>query len=614
MCGFAGMVNFSAVASGSAALRRMTDALAHRGPDGEGVHWADEVGFGHRRLAIVGLDEGRQPLHDVATGVRLVFNGEIYNYIELADELGIARPGLSDSDVLLQSYLAWGMDMLPRLCGMFAFAIHDPRSNCVHLARDRLGIKPLYYFAAGRQLVFASELDALMRSGVVPDEPDADAMAAFLCMGYVPTPGTIYKGVRKLPPAMHLIFPVDGDGMSLDKYWTLSPRTRHVGEAEATEELRELLDTVVAQHLRADVDFGAFLSGGIDSTLVVDRMSQLLRRPVHTFTMAFREDGYSDLPYAEHAARVLGTHHEAGIVSAQVSPELLLSFAAAFGEPFADSSFVPTYMVSRLAASRVKMVLSGDGGDELFGGYESYKAVLGRLAGGWRLPVLRAAGSLAGGERGRTLRRAGARWDRLHHFERTYMEADLATEILPSRSFGGFADDALVEPADADPVLRCQLHDVRHYLLDDILTKVDRMSMANGLEVRVPLLDHRIVEFAFDLPLSVRIRAGAAGLETKVLLKNLLRPKFSPDFVDRRKMGFGIPLAAAFHGSLKELVEDLLLGDHGAMAGFVDGAAVRALVHDYYAGHADLWSRLWAVLCLRLWFQTRQARIPDRCA
>jgi asparagine synthase (glutamine-hydrolysing) len=194
------------------------------------------------------------------------------------------------------------------------------------------------------------------------------------------------------------------------------------------------------------------------------------------------------------------------------------------------------------------------------------------------------------------------------------MEADLAHEIMPSVRFRGFADDDLTDPADVDPVLRCQLHDIRHYLLDDILTKVDRMSMANGLEVRVPLLDHRIVEFAFNLPLSVRIRAGAAGLETKVLLKNLLRPKFSSDFVDRRKMGFGIPLALAFHGSLKELIEDLLLGDHGAMASFVDGKAVRALARDYYRGHSYLSSRLWAVLCLRLWFYKRQAKMLNQNA
>jgi asparagine synthase (glutamine-hydrolysing) len=614
MCGFAGVVNFPVASIGAVSLERMTGALAHRGPDGKGEHWAEEVGLGHRRLAILGLDEGRQPLVDGSTGIRMVFNGEIYNYVELAEELGVAWPGLSDSDVLLQAYLAWGMDMLPRLLGMFAFAIHDPRSACIHLARDRLGIKPLYYFADGPRLVFASELDALMRSRVVPDELEPDAMASYLRMGYVPTPGTIYKGVRKLPPATRLIFSLTDGAMSLDTYWNLVPNTRAVVEAEATEALGELLDTVVAQHLRADVDFGAFLSGGIDSTLMVDRMSTLLRRPVHTFTMGFREDAYSDLPYAEQAARVLGTLHEAEIVSAQISPELLLSLAAVFGEPFADSSFVPTFMVSRLAASRVKMVLSGDGGDELFGGYESYKGVLGRMQGGWRLPVLRAVGSLVGGERGRTLRREGARWDRLHHFERTYMEADPAAEIMPSGRFGGFPDDALIEPLDVDPVLRCQLHDVRHYLLDDILTKVDRMSMANGLEVRVPLLDHRIVEFAFNLPLSARIRAGSAGLETKVLLKSLLRQKFSPDFVDRRKMGFGIPLAAAFHGSLKELVEDLLLGDHGAMASFVDGNAVRALVRDYYSGHADLWSRLWAVLCLRLWFQTRETRMMDRSA
>ena len=614
MCGLAGMVNFPPASTGAAALRRMTDALVHRGPDGEGAHWSGEVGLGHRRLAIVGLDEGRQPLLDPTTGVRLVFNGEIYNYVELARELGITRPGLSDSDVLLQAYLDWGIDMLPRLFGMFAIAIHDPRSNRVHLVRDRLGIKPLYYFVSGSRLVFASELDALMRSGVVADDPDPDAIAAFLHMGYVPTPGTIYQGVRKLSPATHLTFALDDGTVSLNTYWTLSARIRPVGEAEATEALAELLDTVLAQHLRADVDFGAFLSGGIDSTLIVDRMTRLLSRPVHTFTTAFTEDDHSDRPYAEEAARVLDTRHEAELVSAQIAPELLLSLAAAFGEPFADSSFVPTYMVSRLAASRVKMVLSGDGGDELFGGYESYKGVLNRQHGGWRLPILRLAGGVFRGERGRTLRRAGARWDGLHRIERTYMEPDLVREIMPGAAFRGLADDALTDPADVDPVMRCQLHDVRHYMLDDILTKVDRMSMANGLEVRVPLLDHRMVEFAFGLPLPTRIRPTASGLETKVLLKNLLRPKFSSAFVDRRKMGFGIPLAAAFHGSLKPLIDDLLLGDHGAMAGFVDGAAIRALVRDYYAGHPALWSRLWAVLCLRLWFQTREATTLVRAA
>jgi asparagine synthase (glutamine-hydrolysing) len=341
-------------------------------------------------------------------------------------------------------------------------------------------------------------------------------------------------------------------------------------------------------------------------------MTKLLRCPVKTFTVGFREERYSDQPYAETAAQILGTQHESDSVSAQLSPELLLSLVGAFGEPFADSSFIPTYMVSRLAVSQVKMVLSGDGGDELFGGYESYKGVIERLKSRWLLPVLRSAGRLIGGKHGRTLCSAGARWDKLHHLARTYMERDFAHKIMPSGCFAGFADDALIEPAQADPVLRCQLHDVRHYLLDDILTKVDRMSMANGLEVRVPFLDHRIVEFAFNLPLPVRIRIGAKGMETKVLLKNLLRPKFAPDFVDRRKMGFGIPLAAAFHGSLKELVKDLLLGDHGAMGAFVDGAAVRALVRDYYTGHPDLWSRLWAVLCLRLWFKIRQSKMLDR--
>lgn len=608
MCGFAGVVNFPRDAGGDYALRAMTAALAHRGPDGEGIHWQGGIGFGHRRLAIIGLHEGKQPLLDAATGVALVFNGEIYNYIELAKELGIDHPGMSDSDVLLHAYLKWGMGMLPRLFGMFAFAIHDPRNKQIHLGRDRLGIKPLYYHIAGKRLVFASELSALMRSREVPDVPDSEAIAAYLNLGYVPTSSSIYKNVVKLPPASTLTFEAESGRFVLQKYWHLDPQPRKVSELDATEELRELLGTVVLQHLRSDVSYGAFLSGGIDSTLVVDQMTTLLDSPVHTFTMGFEEDNYSDLPYAGQAAATLGTRHEAEIISAQISPDLLLSLTSSFGEPFADSSFIPTYLVSRLASSHVKMVLSGDGGDELFGGYHSYTGVVERMQGGWRLPLLRLAGQLIGGERGRAYAKMGARWDEWHHHERALMSKSLAAEIMPATRFTGFPDDALNVPVDADPLLRCQLHDLNHYLLDDILTKVDRMSMAHGLEVRVPLLDHRLVEFAFNLPAPLRVKKTSSGMVTKVLLKNLLRPRFSEEFIHRRKMGFGIPLAGAFNGSLKEMVNDLLISDLGEMADYVNSDVVKSLAKRYYEGNGAEWSQLWTMLCLRLWFEGKSGQ------
>ncbi|ROT44018.1 asparagine synthase (glutamine-hydrolyzing) [Pusillimonas sp. NJUB218] len=605
MCGFAGIANFHPEMEGRRALCAMTAALTHRGPDGEGMQWHGDVGLGHRRLAIVGLAEGKQPVQHEASGVVLVFNGEIYNYIELAKELGVDQPGMSDTDVLLHAYCKWGMGMLPRLFGMFSFAIHDPRENCIYIARDRLGIKPLYYYANGKRLIFSSELGALMCSGLVPGTPAVEAMAAYLNLGYVPTPGSIYRDVVKLPPATTLKFELSSGKLSQERYWHLRPQTRCIGESEATEELRSLLGTVVSQHLRSDVAYGAFLSGGIDSTLIVDQMTSVLGRSVQTFTMGFLGDDYSDLPYAAQAAATLGTRHEAEVMSAQISPELLGSLASAFGEPFADSSFIPTYLVSKVAASRVKMVLSGDGGDELFGGYHSYKGVVDRMHDRWRLPALRLAGRLIGGERGRAYMRMGARWNEWHHLERALMSKDLAAELISNAQFEGFAEDALDQPLEMDPLLRCQQHDLDHYLLDDILTKVDRMSMAHGLEVRVPLLDHRLVEFAFNLPLPLRVKKTPSGLVTKVLLKNLLRPKFSHDFIHRRKMGFGIPLAESFNGSLKKLVGDLLLGDHGEMTHYVNGDAVRRLVVEYYAGNNAVWTSLWTVLCLRLWFESK---------
>lgn len=605
MCGFAGITNCSREEVGDRALRAMADALTHRGPDGEGRHWRAGVGLAHRRLAIIGLSEGRQPLLDEESDVALVFNGEIYNYIELAKELGCDHPGMSDTDVLLRAYLKWGMDMLPRLFGMFAMAIHDPRDNRLYLARDRIGIKPLYYHIEGRRLIFASELDALMRSGVVPDELAAGAIAAYLRLGYVPTPGTIYSKVSKLPPASVMSFDLASGTHVLSKYWCLNPQTRRISEGDATEELRELLGTVVSQHLRSDVAYGAFLSGGIDSTLIVDQMTALLDSPVHTFTMGFHEDRYSDLPFAAQAAETLRTRHEAEVTSANISPDLLLALARSFGEPFADSSFVPTYLVSRLASSRVKMVLSGDGGDELFGGYHSYRGVAERMDGSWRIALLRMAGRLLGGERGNAYARMGAPWKEYHHSERALISGELAAALIPAAGFPGFADDAMDVPVEADPLLRCQMHDLNHYLPDDILTKVDRMSMAHGLEVRVPLLDHRLVEFAFNLPASLRVKKTPSGMMTKVLLKNLLRSRFPDEFIHRRKMGFGIPLSESFNGSLKEMVGDLLLGNHGEMSPYVNGDAVRALVTEYYDGEISVWPRLWAVLCLRLWFETR---------
>jgi asparagine synthase (glutamine-hydrolysing) len=604
MCGIAGWVSPRPEAEAKAYVAEMCNALAHRGPDGEGVSYRSGVALGHRRLAIIGLGSGRQPVEDRRTGVSLTYNGEIYNYVELADALGIESSGISDTDVLLAAYLRWGLDMLPRLQGMFAFAIHDPRSQMLHLVRDRIGIKPLFYCHQGKQLAFASEISALLKCPLVPEEIAPQALASYLQIGYVPSPGTVYRHIRKVPPAACLSLNLDTGSLHSHTYWALSYGVRAVSRDQATGELEELLDKVVSQHVRADVPFGAFLSGGVDSTLVVERMSRLLPAPVQTFTMAFDEEQSPDEPFAAEAAQVLGTQHTLERVSAQVDESFVRRLMASFGEPFADSSMVPTFFVSGVAAKRVKMVLSGDGGDELFGGYDSYPLVADRAGYGWKRHVFRLAGALGWGGRARHWRWRGASWQQLHMLQRQYLTADDLRALMP----GAKPDASLLEevlPSGRDPVWACQQHDLANYLLDDILVKVDRMSMAHALEVRVPLLDHRLVEFAFSLSPDLRLRPENSGWQTKPLLKDLLAKRFSPAFIHRRKAGFGVPFESAMKTTLRPMLDEMREGGVGALADHVEPKAVARIIGAFQSGVPGHSAQAWALLTLQCWAESR---------
>lgn len=617
MCGIAGIVRFDGAAVDQAALRRMADALAHRGPDGEGIHVAGPVGFAHRRLAIIDLAGGRQPIVDRESGLSLTYNGEVYNFIEIRRELGEADfATASDTEVVLRAWRKWGMTALDRFRGMFAFALHEPGEGKVFLVRDRLGIKPLYYRVAADGVTFASELGALMSAERRAAPIDEAALSLYLRYGYVPTPKTIYSGVEKLEPGHCLEIDLARGRLTKRRYWRLEPELRQRSEPDALEELEALLRETVRLYVRSDVPFGAFLSGGVDSSTVTALMSETLSEPVRSFSIGFAESEYSELPFAEEAATRLGTRHHAAVLDPTVSLPWLLSLAARFGEPFADSSCLPTWYVSHLAAAEVKMVLSGDGGDELFAGYASYPAVLEHVSAKRRGPLAAALANLV--RRGALADRAaghGAHWSTAHHRQRDAFSAP-EREALTGRSATLVADEEIREPTTVDPVTRCQLRDVASYLLDDILVKVDRMSMDNSLEVRVPLLDHKLVEFAFTLPLELRLHRSGDRVVGKYLLKKAAERFFPRRFLDRRKSGFGIPIHAWLGGPLRPLVQDLLETGAKDLAPLVDPASVRGVVASYYAGEQGRVGQVWCLLALRLWADAVRAvpRAAERVA
>lgn len=599
MCGIAGIVRFDAGPVDRVALQRMAEALAHRGPDGEGFHIAGGVGLAHRRLAIIDPEGGHQPLVDAASGLAITYNGEVYNYREIRQELAEDDFGTSsDTEVVLRAWRRWGPAALDRCRGMFAFALHDPVANKLFLVRDRVGIKPLYYHLAPSGLCFASELGALRAAGVMPTEIDETALSLYLRFGYVPTPATIHRGVCKLQPGCVLTLDLATGRATTERYWHPEAHIRFRREADALAELEALLRDTLRLYVRSDVPFGSFLSGGVDSSLVTALMGEVLAEPVRSFSIGFAETSHSELPYAQQAAERVGTDHHAVLLDEKSAWELLPKLAARFGEPFADSSCVPTWYVSRLAAGEVKMVLSGDGADELFAGYQSHLAVLLANSDGAAGGLARLLGRVASGGK--------LSWAHEHHRRRdTFSPSE--REALTGRAAAPVADEKIADPAEVDPVTRCQLRDVGSYLLDDILVKVDRMSMDNSLEVRVPYLDHHLVEFAFSLPLDLRLRRDGDSHIAKYLLKRAAARFFPQSFLDRPKRGFGIPIQNWLEGPLRPLVRDLVEGDAGRLAPFLSPAAVRRVVRAFYAGEGARVAQVWTLLSWRLWLDAPHA-------
>lgn len=622
MCGIAGIV---ALESGArvehAELERMADAMVHRGPDAAGIHLEGGVGLAFRRLSIIDRKGGDQPIYNEDGRVAIIYNGEAYNYVALRDELVAAghrfRTG-SDAEVVLHGYEQWGArGVCERLRGMYAFAIHDTVRNLVLLARDRLGKKPLHLARGGGRLAFCSELKSLLANPSFSRRLDPAAVLDYATLGYVPAPRTIFRGAEKLPPAHFAI--ISGGAVRIERYWEPSFAVRPIGLDEAAERVRALLQESVRIRLMSEVPLGCFLSGGLDSSAVAAAMVDELGRDLNAVTVGFAEREFDERGPAAEVARHLGIRPQLEEVAED--PSVLDALAFTFDEPHADPSAVPTWLLCQATRRRVTVALSGDGGDELFGGYRRYRfdllenrvrsvvpAALCRAVFGPLGAALPKADWLPRPLRAKTLLENLAR-DPVEAYFRSVarvqpeeVERLLAPELLAAA--GGYRPLDHFRAIDSrrrlgDPLARIRALDLETWLPDDILAKVDRASMAHSLEVRVPLLDQELVEFASTLPRSVLIHRG----QGKFVFKHALRGRLPDSIIDRRKHGFDLPVKRWLAGPLAPEL-DRLVGAPSALDGVFDRERAAELLGEHRAGRRDRASELWMLLVFARW-QTR---------
>lgn len=625
MCGIAGVLHFDGHTAVRPYLQRMTDTIQHRGPDGEGFFVDGPVGLGHRRLAIIDLSEaGKQPMSNTDGTLYITYNGELYNFQEIRRQLeaqGHRFRSATDTEVVLHAYEEWGTECLGRFNGMFAFAIWDGRRQRLWLARDRLGIKPLFYARLQHRFLFGSEIKALLSDTAVPRQLDLEALAYYLASNYTPAPFTLFAQVRQLLPGHHLMITPDGQ-VTDAAYWDVTYQ-EDVEKSETAwrEAFSELLADAVRVRLVSDVPFGAFLSGGVDSSAVAYWMAQHLPEPVKTFSIGFHEDSYDETGYARQVAQIIQSDHHEKMVTAdaaQILPRLVWHAE----EPTADSSMVAVYYLAQMSRQHVTMALSGDGADEILAGYETYQAhylhhwyrklppplrqrLLAPLVKAlpvsdskvsWEFKLKRFinAGDLTGED-------AHATW-------RTIFAADARRELLAPiwHQAGAKADvldlyrAAFARTNARHPLNRMLYVDTRHYLPNDMLVKVDRMTMAHGLEARVPFLDHRLVAFAATVPPHLKLKQFR---HKKYLLKTSLAGKLPAGVLWRKKAGFNVPTGRWMKEGLRPFVLDHLSAKCIKEMGILEETAVARLLQDHFDNKADNSHQIWCLLNLSLWWQ-----------
>jgi asparagine synthase (glutamine-hydrolysing) len=619
MCGIAGIYNYKTLEPVSERLlKSMNDSLAHRGPDAEGFYQSGPIGLGHRRLSIIDLDAGHQPMTNEDETVWVVFNGEIYNFPELRDFLiskGHCFKTRSDTEAIVHLYEEQGEACFASLRGMFAIAIWDERQRKLVLGRDRVGKKPLYYYHDGSKIVFASEIKAILQVPRVSRDVDLQALSDYFSFLYVPAPKSIFKSIRKILPGHYLT--LTSRGLRETQYWDLSfAQVDELTEKQWADKLLDGLQEAVRVRLISEVPLGAFLSGGVDSSSVVAMMQKVIEGPVITSSIGFDEKEFDELPYARSvASRFATTHYEQ-----VVRPDALAvveKLAWHYDEPFADSSAVPTYYVSKVAREHVTVALSGDGGDENFAGYRRYyfdqreNWIRSWLPSSVRQPVFGALASVYPKAdwapqifRGKATFQNLARCPVEAYFrsvcacqpelKRALLHGDVQRQLRGYDSLDVLREH--YEKANTDDLLsRVQYVDIKTYLTDDILAKVDRASMAVSLEVRAPILDHKFMELAARIPSSLKLR----GMEGKHIFKKALRRCLPESILYRRKMGFAIPLAQWFRGELKEMAHETLFGNDGA--DLLDSSAVKKVWGEHQKGFRDRSTELWTLFMFRLW-------------
>ncbi len=632
MCGIAGILNLKGEPVPKEALEKMCRKMKHRGPDDEGIYISNpksrnrnsklSLGLGHTRLSIIDLSiSAHQPMCNEDTTIWLSMNGEIYNYVELSSDLkkkGHKFKSSSDAEVIIHLYEELGKNCVKELRGMFAFAIWDEREETLFLARDRVGKKPLVYSFKNGNLTFASELAALIESGKVDKETNKEAIHDYLSYGYIPAPLTIYEGVYKLPPGCTLTLKKDSDPI-IENYWNLDFSSKiKISEEDAADELLHRLKSAVKMRLRSDVPLGAFLSGGIDSSAVVALMSELSESKIKTFSIGFDDSNYNELAHAKRVSEKYDTDHHEFVVKPKAL-DILPLLVERYGEPYADSSAIPTYYVSQQTKQFVTVALNGDGADELFGGYERYQAVL--LSNIYKkIPALIRNNMIPG-----ITNLFSRSLDPKNRFVRIKRFVDGTSFPLSQRYlyWSGIISDELknviytnefterVSHSNPSRVISKYLNpssnlklldslllaDTMNYLPNDLLAKVDIASMANSLECRSPFLDHPLMEFAASLPPELKIK----GLVKKYVLKKAVSKLIPKENICRKKMGFGVPIGRWLRGELKPLLRETLLSSVSLQREYFKPGVVANLVEDHIRGVKDYSSQLWALLMLELW-------------
>jgi asparagine synthase (glutamine-hydrolysing) len=630
MCGIAGIIDLQGRPIERPALVRMCDRLRHRGPDAEGFHLAGPAGLGHRRLSIIDLSGGKQPMGNEDGSVWVTFNGEVYNFADLRGPLearGHRFASHSDTEAIVHAYEEYGAHCVDQFRGMFAFAIWDAKRQRLFAARDRLGKKPFFYTVVDGQFLFASELQALLTHPAIRKEVDPQALDDYLTYGYVPAPQTIFRGIFKLPPAHTLTLDLAPDSPTrgrprVERYWSLAYDPKPVtDEREAIDGLATVLTEAVKLRMIADVPLGALLSGGVDSSVVVALMSGLSSRPVKTFSIGFDDQAFNELPYARMVAQRYQTEHHELIVRPDAMA-VLPTLVQHYGEPFADSSAIPSYYVSKLTREHVTVALNGDGGDECFAGYDRYLGTL--VAERYRrVPWLVRRGLIE--PVSSLIPDALPRRSRLRQVKR-FLE--VAAQDLPSRylrwvgyftplqktslytnefqhALGGHDAGGWLKglfaavDANVGVLDRTLAVDVQSYLPYDLLVKMDIATMANSLEARSPFLDHKVMEYAARLPAGLKVKGHAL----KYLLRRYADGLLPAAALNRRKMGFGVPVGDWMKGDLKALVDDALLSERTAARGYLRPDGVRQMLAEHHAGRQDHTYRLWALLWLERWFR-----------